>query len=631
VSFRTAGLALVQLGSLVAVGWIVAETSARKWLREPSTTYIGLPERALGAVCGFVAFSCVLMVLHIVLGGVMFGVGGVVPTIAIAVILFDALRRRSRPPGQGRIYRELSLKKALMLSMGVMLLSLLFILPVLRGGTSVRTGDTPWHLGWSEQLLDGEAVPTGPAPEFGRNAYPWGFHAVVATLVRLVPGSDPLIAHETLHFLFVFAIPLAAACLARIINRRAGPAGAGAMALIGGFGWITAGGPDFILSPSLARYGADLVVASPNSMYELFPPALPRELGLVLLAAGGVVLALVARKPTRRHAAAAGVLFGLAGLISVPIFVMALVWIVCAALTMPKGSRIEVLVTAVIAAIVVFGVWLGPVLANFIRYGGFVNITPQLGVEWPVVTALWSWGVLFPLALIGLVAATRAWKPEAKMVFILAVGTSALLLISIARGFYDWSLAGNATLLHQGRVWPVAHLLGAAFAGVALIALWDWFARRSRLVAFAATSGVLALGAVSPALASIHLTESIEIHYAGYLYTRPDFDSGAFVRRAAEHLNSSDVVLVHESDFLGFLLFSFTGARLANYDDARLAHNDLRIRYEDLARAWDERIASEGFSPDFEVMPAAMAPAGVEPVVSGSFRDEDWILIRYPD
>ena len=36
---------------------------------------------------------------------------------------------------------------------------------------------------------------------------------------------------------------------------------------------------------------------------------------------------------------------------------------------------------------------------------------------------------------------------------------------------FDWTLAGNATLLHQGRVWPPMHLLGAALAGAALVAL----------------------------------------------------------------------------------------------------------------------------------------------------------------
>ena len=65
----------------------------------------------------------------------------------------------------------------------------------------------PWHLGWTEQLLGGDPFPTGPAPEFGRNAYPWGLHATMATMVRLAPGTDPLVAFETLHLVLIAAHP----------------------------------------------------------------------------------------------------------------------------------------------------------------------------------------------------------------------------------------------------------------------------------------------------------------------------------------------------------------------------------------------------------------------------------------
>jgi hypothetical protein len=140
-------------------------------------------------------------------------------------------------------------------------------------------------------------------------------------------------------------------------------------------------------------------------------------------------------------------------------------------------------------------------------------------------------------------------------------------------------------------------------------------------------AAVVAVGAASPALASIRLTEVIETYDYGYLYRRPDFDEGAFVPRAAAELEAHHVVRVEGSDFLGFLLFSLSGARLATYDDARLERNDLRIRYTQLAEQWDERMAAGGFDADYAVMRVSDAPEGAEPVIAGPFRDEMWVMI----
>jgi hypothetical protein len=518
----------------------------------------------------------------------------------------------------------------LALTIAVVLLFAFFVLPAIRGGTAVRTGDTPWHLGWSEQLLSGEPVPTGPAPEYGRNAYPWGFHGVVATMVRLVPGSDPLIAHEALHVLLVLAIPLAACCIARRIDRRAGWAAAAAAAFIGGWGWLSAQDPYFILSPSLARYGADLVVASPNSVYELFPPALPRELGLVLLAAGGVAISMATETSRRRLLILAGGLVGLAGLVSVPIFVMGLVWILCGAATMPRGARIRAALIMLLTAVTIFSLWVAPVIANYVRFNGFVDITPRLGIEWPVGEALWSWGLLLPAAVFGLVLAVRRRTPAVDVVLAFLAGSLVLLAVTAARAEYDWDLGGNETLLHQGRVWPVAHLLAAAFAGVALAFLFRVLAKRSNTLAALAAALFLAVAAASPAVASIYLTKVIAVHEEGYLYRRPDFDDNAFVARAARQLESSDVIDVRGSDFLGFVLFSLTGARLAHYNDDRMAGNDLRIRFETLAQQWDDRMAAGGFDADYTIMRASEHASTEDPIVVGVFRDERWVMVAEP-
>jgi len=621
VSLSAAIGTLAQLVLALVIGWVVGHrvlsflsTSVAEAERKGE---IGLPERALMAVLGFVGFCIALMLLNLVTGGVVFGLYAPVPLAGIVVV---AAGYRHRVWPRAVPWLKLAAAAAVLVA--------LFVSPVILGGSGVRDGDPPWHMGWTEQLLAGEPIPTGPAPE-ARNAYPWGVHAVLATMVRLVPGTAPLVAFEALHLLVLFAVPVAAACLARRLSLRAGWAAAACAALIGGFGWLSQD-PGLVASPSEATGGADLVVASPNSVYELFPPALPREVGLVVLAGAGLMLTMAARRPNRRTAVAAGVSVGLVGLVSVPMFVAGLLWAVAAVAVAERGKT-RLLVSVLGPAFLVFALWAGPVVADFVRYGGFVDITPKLGAEWPLWTALASWGLLAPLAAWGIVLVGRRLSQsslEARALVAFGVATALLLAVSVMRGWFDWRLAGNATVLHQGRVWPLAHLLGAAFAGVGLLRGFDLLRARSQALAAGSVAVVLAVGAASPVIASRDLGELIRAHRKGYIYSRPALGPGSFVRDAATELDPDDVVRVDGSTGLAFALFAFSGVRLARYDDDRLVGNDLRIRYADLARRWDQRMASGGYDPDYRVLYPRLAPPGSEPIVSGEFGHKRWWLIR---
>ena len=638
----TLALALASLLQTVLfglVGWVVGHRLLA-WLRRGSDHEDDLqpewPEAALVGGAGFVVAAVVLMVLNIVLGGLVFGVPGVVPALALAVLVrwrrdLAGLRRLPWPR----------------VSLFIVAATLVWSGPALLAGTAARTGDTPWHLGWTEQLLAGEPVPEGPAPaEVADNAYPWGFHAVLATLVRLVPGSDVMSALMALQVVLMAYIPLAAACLARRLRPAAGWAAAGATAFVGGFGWLLANGPAFVTSPPRARFGADLVVASPNAVYGLFPPPLPRELGLVLLAAAGVLLALaLSTEPggrrhengddgrRRRTLVASGVLLGCAGLVSVPALVAGVAWVVAAIVLVPAGPRLAALLRVLLPAGLVFALWAGPVLRGMIVNGGLVNVSPSLGREWPPWTALGSWGVLVPLVVLGALAARRV--PPARVVGAFGLATVALLGLALARGAFEWALAGNATVLHQGRIWPVAHLLAGAVAGVGLWSLGrggaGWRAHGGRVAAVA----LLLLGGVSPVLASRALSETMIDHKGGYPYRRADLDEGSFVRLVAERLDPDDTVVVRgdgpAANALAFHLFSFSGVRLGEYDDPRLESNDLRIRYGDLAEAWNERAARDGFPADYvvELLPEGSSATSVEtPALSGDFAGETWSFVQ---
>lgn len=607
---------LALLGVIAGIGWVVGDylralAGGRRGAAERRAT----PERTLAAVAGFVAFALTLMVANLVTGGAIFGLPFVVPVMGAGVLIAGVVKRLW-PSGRPSL-RVLAL---------AVILGFVFIFPVLLGGTGARTGDTPWHLGWTQQLLGGQAVPTGPAPEYSRNAYPWGWHAVLATTTRLIPGTDVLVAHDAMQMMLVYAIPLGAACLARRVRPDAGWNAAAAAGLVGGFGWLLAEEPDFVMSPSQALYGADLMVASPNSVYELFPPALPRDLALALLAAAGVLLVGAARRRDQRRGWAAGGALGVTGLVSVPMLVCGLAWTAVAATTVARGERVRFVARVLIGTGVVVSLWAGPVIADYVRHDGFVPVT-SLGVEWPLVTALGAWGLLLPLALAGLVLGARATSGRTVVAF--AAGTVVLLGAAKLRSALGWELAGNATLLHQGRVWPAAHLLGAAFAGVALARAQEVWSVRSRPGAALGVAGVLAVGAISPLLASRAVTGLLQRNEGGFTYDRPDLAEGAFARRAAAELGPFDVVRVdgEGGDRLAFVLWQLSGVRLARYDDLDRPGNDLRIRYAALARAWERRMKHGGFEPG--VVVTAVSPERLGgALVSGEYGDLIWRLTR---
>ena len=602
------------------LGWIAGSFVVERLFR-PVPAWIGLPERALLAVVGFVALSIALMVAHILSAGAIFGTRFPVPLVAIVMI---ALGVRANAWPRDVPWLPVLAAAALLIA--------IFAGPALVGGTGVRTGDPLWHMGWTEQLLGGEPVPTGPAPpELSRNAYPWGFHAVLATMVRLVPGADPLVALEAMNLMLLLSIPLGAACLARCVRRGAGWTAAGAASLIGGFGWVLAGGPAFINAPDEARYGADLVVASPNSVYELFPPALPRELGLVMLAATGFLVVRLLESPNRSHHVALGVLVGCLGLVSVPMFVPALLWIgAVSVVTRERARRATAVVLG--SAIAVFGLWLGPVAGYAGRYGGFVDISPKLGREWPLVTALGAWGLLLPLAVIGVAIAARSGERTRRPLGAMTLAVILLLVAAAARGRFGWELSGNESLLHSGRVWPVLHLLGAAFAGLALDAIIQRLRAVNIGVSVAVAVTFFGIASLSVLMAAVGLQRTIGQREAGFVYAGPSFGVRSLVDRADRVLGPDSVIEVEPGGNLGLILFQFTGARLASFDDPRLSGNDLRIRYEDLAERWDRAMATSGFTPDHLARPSAEGITGCElPVARGFHLGEDWVVVRARD
>jgi hypothetical protein len=100
------------------------------------------------------------------------------------------------------------------------------------------------------------------------------------------------------------------------------------------------------------------------------------------------------------------------------------------------------------------------------------------------------------------------------------------------------------------------------------------------------------------------------------------------VRRVAGRLDSSDVVEVDGPPGLALSVWQFSGARLAKFDDPRLPRNDLRIRFRELAAAWDRRAAAGGFNPDYAVVPIAQAPADARVLDRGRYGGGIWVFVQ---
>ena len=313
-----------------------------------------------------------------------------------------------------------------------------------------------------------------------------------------------------------------------------------------------------------------------------------------------------------------------------PALVAGAAWTVAALALNREPERLRRAAKVFIPAGLIFFLWAGPVIRHLILHGGFVNVSPSLGREWPLWTALAAWGILGPLAALGAFVTKRT--PATRTIAGFGLATAALLGLAIARGAFDWALAGNATVLHQGRIWPIAHLIGGAFAGVGLWWLWTRFSQM-RAVRLALFAVLLFAGVASPVLASTSLTNAMKDGQEGYPYTNANFDEDSFIARAAAELGPHDTVLVEGTpglrDDLAFHLFSFSGVRLARFDDPRLATNDLRIRYEDLAREWDAAIQGEGYQADYFATPASEA-FGAPGAARGFFAGEEWVLVHNP-
>jgi hypothetical protein len=593
-----------------------------------------------------VLLALILMLVHIATGGAVFHSAAAVRLIVVVVaagLLVRALRRwrRAQPSGRADLGTAVACS---LLVVAVWAVPIFLALPLFSGG------DVDWHVGWTEQLLNGETTPSSPLTGDVPNYYPWLFHAVLAFATCLTPGGHAALGLAPLQLLEVAG---AAAALFGVGHTFAGRWCGAAVALLGsatgGFGFLVAGGFE-VVRPRIEEEGGPtrflgdlLFVRSYNPSFANLAPPYPRDVALALLIATLFLLARAVASGRARDYVPAGVTLGLVGLTQFDAFAVGLLAAVAIAATAPRGARIGASAALFVPALALFALWAAPLAVSYVRLGGFVDTTLAEPVELPAWAILGSWGIVTPLAAIGLVRVVRARGDPVARVAAASLAAAAVPLVVTA--LVAASLGGGfETLGRQHRYWPLLGLGLALLAGLGAHWLGALLARRSRGFAAAFAAAALAFALPSPIIAGV----AIHSH----------FEVSAPVRQAlqGDGHDALDELRAYGDGVCSALFpdpgiaFTYTGFHLVVFGNPAARENAARIRWADIydhivpeaQRLRDTEVVLGGritpaelqaiverYGLDVLVVPAGVANAGAFRSLSGRpvrFEGEPYVL-----
>ena len=480
---------VVALGFLLA-DWAVGRRDVGAWVR------LGL---ALPALLGYVL---ALTVLHIVTGGALFSEPWAVKAVSAGALLILLLRKLIA----GRNERTMTSSERWALTTLLALALVIWGAPVVQLFPLDHTIDTPMHMGWATQILNGETTPSSPFSGRVPNSYPWLHHFGLAFLACFAPGGTPWHAQGALQLLLVTGSVLGLFALGRELTERWSGAAATALfaALCGGFGFLLARAPTLVASPAGARprYLGDLLMFRPwnVSFFNLSPP-FPRDLAVALLPAFLLLLVLGMRRSQLWCFVAAGLVLGLVGLSHGDAMLVGLGVASLVSLFSPETGRTRTALAIFVPALSAWALWLAPLLVSYGRYGfrqlgGFER---DLG---PLAT-LAAWGITTPFALYGL----ARWgpgcrkKPDVRVVAAMLVAAVAMLVLATLIPSVFGS--GFAALGYRKRYWSLLHLGIALFGALGLAAFFERLFSARRGLAVAAAAIVLLFALPSPVLGSL--------------------------------------------------------------------------------------------------------------------------------
>jgi hypothetical protein len=537
---------------------------------------------ALALPC-LVGYALILMLAHMATGGWMFSHGWFIRivTALIALILMVA---RIRAPSKSD--EQATSTRMLWLGFGLVIAALiLWSYPTLELFPLHYSPDTRAHMGWANQLLNGLPAPTAALSGEIPNFYPWLFHAFTALVSLFTPGGNPFDALVPVHFLFVAGVVLGLFALGREFG--SGPVAPIAAALFGamtgGFGFIVARGPEIVMSPRrekvLEFWGDLLFLRSYNFAFSNMVPPFPRDLTFALLPVFLLLMIRGVRQGSKLYLVGAGSVLGCMGLAQGgEAFLVAALTAVLVILMTSRGGMPLRLASVLVPAILVYAIWAGPLMINYFRHGGFFDMS-RSSLDFPLWSAIASWGIILPFGVYGLVRAFPQTRMRKEVTVLGAFLLSALIGL-IGSVVIEAVLGeGFGPLSKRHRYWPILCLSVALFAAVGATDLFERLRRRPRPTrAFLLAAVIVLLAIPSPLLASLAYPEDV---------TPPVVITESLEGETHTVLNELDtrrgavctVAAIGVTDEI----FAFTGHRLvAIVLGNNLEDNQARVRWRDI-------------------------------------------------
>lgn len=585
---------------------------------------------------GLVLFSFVLMLLHLVTGGLIFSNAWLTRALAVATaVTLVMLRMRRRPAWP----RERLLPRQLWTVLGACALGIVvWGLPVASVVPLNFTPDTNLHMGWASQLMIGESSPstviTGHVPGY----YPWLYHALVALLAHFTLGGHAFDSLGALQLLQVVGAILGLFGVGKCMTDKftTGAAAAFFGALCGGFG------VGMLFDRGLLSQAAemqateipwlgDVLARRPyNFAFNNIAPAYPRDLSFSLLVGFLLLLLMGLRRKSYMILAAAGVVLGLVGLAGGEAVIVgaAVALVVCLSQREMRPIRAGAMVLGPMVA--VYGTWIVPLIINFIHLGGFVNTTHVGPVVLTLPFLILSWGFVTPFALLGVAVNLRSVRtPGVLAPFAIVLITGLVMASNVVSATF-----GNAflTLGRDHRYWALCQLGAALFAALGATAVLDRM-RRYPAVAAGAAALIAALGIISAALGSTIYAEKNPSNrlIAASLEGRPT------LLNAMASVPDRRCIAAVPGNVLAREVFAYTGFRLVQWVTEQKRQNWARIRWRDiyryipgdLERAADNHILTRGLGSSRRWREVARK-YDVNLVVVPRVRADSPVFDRYP-
>jgi hypothetical protein len=571
--FQSIAVALV----FFAIGYLIVNAVLGKRRVDP-VVRVGL---VLPALLGA---ALVLQLFHIVSGGLLFAHPGAVRAITLLAAIglaFSARVRRRRFPGSFPLRPALALLAVVTVALFTWGRVVFELLPA-------GKGDTAFHMGWATSLLNGERLPSGMITGEIPNAYPWLFHSLIAWLSILTPGGRPFHALGPAQLLQVAGGVASLFALGYSLWRKwaAGLSTALLGALTGGFGFL-AESPRLVEkvrgegSEMASTFGDLMLRRSYNLSFHNLAPVYPREVSYALLPALLLLFVLGMRTGRRFYLIAAGFVLGIIGLTGGEAFFAGAAVTAAFVAMAKKLGRIRSAACIGIPAAILYGLWLGPLMFNYFKYGGFVSLASS-PVRLTAVQVLGAWGIVTPLAVLGagVLAARHRSNVGARVVLLYLVVVGALLLVILGTG--SLLEEGFETLGRAHRYWPLLFQATAICGGFGLLCLLQGVARLHRVVAIVLFAALAAIALASPWIGTQQLKEEL----LRTKFSNPALraalrgDQSSWLSALAPAPGHLCTIAVPRE--VTVLSHSYTGYRLVWYVWTRVHSNSGRVRWREI-------------------------------------------------